>query len=229
VASIAGRRLKFDFTTIASIAAVVLLVLAVPIVLLRSGSEGNDSVATSARSDDSAVADAPMAEAAAEEVATTELDALADENAAGGESLAAPVAEAEAAPDEAAAEEPVEADRVEEAGDGGLGQLFSRAIRILNLELVADEQTLADEVLAFIDDDSPADLDDVIDDLECVFRWRIENPDVDPGEVLVVGSALIRGVFVNHVAFETELGIRLVVFSAESCEPTFDEIILLIR
>ena len=46
-----------------------------------------------------------------------------------------------------------------------------------------------------------------------------DNPDPDS---IASGFALGR-------LLETKLGIRLVVFSAESCEPTFDEIILLIQ
>ncbi len=235
VSSMATRRRGVDFTTLAAIAAVVLLILAVPVVLLRGGSDNGDSMATTA-SESTSDSDSATDDSASEpEVAAADMAPAGDEAAAGTSTNETFDAEESA---EAPADEPAEEAADEPAEDGGaLADEDGEAARsaalfaqtpTLSLELVVDEQALAAEVLAFISDAPAPNLDDDIDlgeEFECLVEWLDENPDIDDTSVLVIGDAIIDSDFVSYVAVQTPLGVRLVVLATGSCEPGFDDIV----
>lgn len=231
VRSLATKRRRMDMTKVASIAAAVIAVLAVPIILLNNAGDNNDDSATavsdvSATSADGAEAAAP--EPASEpEVASEALDL--DDSAAGGdaaseESAASenPAAALEA--NEPEAEPAPEPPATAQAGTGG-GELFTQAAR-RDLGQLASQDELMSRLLEELDanDDAAPDPDDLPDlQFECIVDW-LGDHSTDVASTIAIGTAILDGNNVTYVALNAVADIdqqRVVVF-ADTCETIAD-------
>lgn len=201
VRALATKRRRMDMTKVASIAAAIIAVLAVPIILLTNADD-NDVTAV-------AVSDASAAQANNAEEA--EPEPASEPELANGELRRDSLAAAPAS--EAPAPTP---------GVSSL-DLYAQAPR-RDLGLVANDDELVSRLLEEIDSDADNEgfvgADDQLDpQFACILDWLGDHA-TDVASAIAIGSALLDGNDVTYVALNPVADIeqrRVVVFAA-TCE-----------
>ena len=234
VRALATKRRRMDITKVASIAAAVIAVLAVPIILLTNADDNNDVTAV-------AVSDASAAQADNAEEA--EPEPASEPELANGESRLDSPAAADAPTEESAlgdggdatsrADEPAAAPASEApAPTPGVSSLdlYAQAPR-RDLGLVANDDELVSRLLEEIDSDADNEgfvgADDQLDpQFACILDWLGDHA-TDVASAIAIGSALLDGNDVTYVALNPVADVeqqRVVVFAA-TCEVITDIIV----
>lgn len=221
VRAFATKRRRMDLTKVASIAAAVIAVLAVPIILLSSGRSNDDNAAT-ATAEFAPSEEGPQVASADDALGSS--DSAADPGSSSDEAAPEPANEPAAEPAAEAADEP--------ADDNLPAELLQlEDTRRLDLGELATEDELVFGVLDNPGGDTEGELFGVLGasldpQFECVLSWLEDNPD-EVGSTISTGTAILDGTNVTFIAFNpfADIEQQRVVVLNEACGLVADIIV----